>query len=152
MSETLLDKAFQNLKIANTLRNNPETSDEVYLNYIGYHLQQAVEFAIKHRMEVSGVSFPHEHDISQLILFAKEHDVDCGLTSYIDLASGTLTLWESQTRYIKNYRIELRKIDEALYEVERFLNQVKEKDNVLQNQEKPESQENELELIEKDLF
>ena len=40
MSETLLDKSISNYNVAVMIRNQMG-SDEAYLNYIGYHLQQS---------------------------------------------------------------------------------------------------------------
>ena len=53
MSESLLDKAIQNYNVAVNIRNTL-SDDEAYLNYVGYHLQQAVELALKHIMEING--------------------------------------------------------------------------------------------------
>ena len=46
MSETLLDKSISNYNVAIMIRNQMG-SDEAHLNYIGYHLQQAVELNLK---------------------------------------------------------------------------------------------------------
>ena len=52
MSETLLDKSISNYNVAVMIRNQMG-SDEAYLNYIGYHLQQAVELNLKYQLEMS---------------------------------------------------------------------------------------------------
>ena len=54
-NETLLDKANQNLNIANTLYETYRYDDEAYLNYVGYHLQQSVELSLKFCLEINGV-------------------------------------------------------------------------------------------------
>lgn len=54
MSETLLDRAFTNYEAARVLLNNM-SHDEMFLNIAGYHLQQAVELAIKFLLEMGGV-------------------------------------------------------------------------------------------------
>ncbi len=51
-NQTLLDKAMQNLYCAKALFQSLG-NDEVYLNYVGYHLQQAVEMSIKYNLELN---------------------------------------------------------------------------------------------------
>ncbi len=46
MSETLMDKAVHNYNVAIMIYNSME-GDESYLNYVGYHLQQSLELAMK---------------------------------------------------------------------------------------------------------
>ena len=135
MNETLLDKAFRNLDVAKMIKNQMGT-DEYYLNFIGYHLQQAVELGIKHIMEINGFEFPKKHEIEQLILYAKEEDINLHLTEYIDEHAEMFSLWEAKTRYIKNYKLEMNKIEKALVEVENYLGIVMEKEkNIELNEE-----------------
>lgn len=115
--ETLFDKAKQNYQVAKTLMTSLGSEDEVFLNYVGYHLQQAVELAIKYTLEMNGVNYPKTHDIDQLIQLAKEKDVDLSLNEYVDEHSEMFSLWEARTRYVLNYRLEKRKIEKALNEV-----------------------------------
>ena len=126
MSETLLDKAKQNYEVANTLFQSLANDDEAYLNYVGYHLQQAVEIAIKYELSIHAVPYQKTDDITQLIQLANQNGVDLNLPEYIDDHSEMFTLWESRTRYIINYRLEKRKIERALEEVRKMLEQFKE--------------------------
>lgn len=121
--ETLFDKAEQNYKVAESIRKNLG-NDEAYLNYVGYHLQQSVELAIKHMLEINGVEYPKIHDVTQLIALAGEQEIDWHYNEYIDEHSEMFSMWESKTRYIKNYRLELRKIDKALEEVGVYLREL----------------------------
>ena len=100
MSETLLDKSISNYNVAVMIRNQMG-SDEAYLNYIGYHLQQAVELNLKYQLEMSGIEYPKTHDI-------EDH-------------SEMFSLWEARTRYVLNYHLEERKIDVALKGVKELL-------------------------------
>ena len=118
--ETLLDKAVANYNIAQAIMQTL-SADEIYLTGIAYHLQQSVELAIKHILETEGAEYPHTHDIDQLILFAKDNDVDLHITDYIDEHSEMLSVWEAKTRYVKGFRIELRKIETALTEIRDYL-------------------------------
>lgn len=123
--ETLLEKARQNLQVAKYIRRGMNT-DDAYLNYVGYHLQQAVEMLIKHCLELNGVRYRENKsnfvrlDISQLISLLKDSAKDAPIPEYIDEHSEMFTLWESKTRYILNYRLESRKVDAALEAVEQY--------------------------------
>ena len=124
-NETLLDKAEQNLNVARQLYVTLANDDEAFLNYVGYHLQQAVELSIKYTLEMNGVNYPKVHDIDQLIHLAKQNHVDLLLGEYIDDHSEMFSLWEARTRYVLNYRLEKRKIDRALNEVTDYLEVIK---------------------------
>lgn len=108
MSETLLDRAYRNIKAAKA-NYNLKNDDEFFLNLTGYLLQQALEFAIKHVLEVNGVSYPYTHKIDILLdlLPGDKYDVP----SNIRMSHGTITSWESQTRYIKDYFLAKKEID-----------------------------------------
>lgn len=119
--ESLLDKAIQNLTLAKTIYKEL-INDEVYLNYIGYHLQQAVELSIKYNLELNGIEYPKTHDISQLIYLSKLKDIDIGISKYIEDHAEMFTLWESKTRYVLNYKLEKSKVETSIIEVEKYLN------------------------------
>ena len=133
-NETLLNKSIQNLICAKTLYENL-AQDEVYLNYVGYHLQQAVELAIKYNLEMNGVEYQKTHDITQLINLAKENNVDIKITEYIDEHSEMFTVWESKTRYILNYKLESIKIKKALEEVEKYLSFIEQEQFKTENED-----------------
>lgn len=124
-NEKLLDKATQNLNVAKILYK--ETEDDVYLNYVGYHIQQSVELSIKHQLELFGLDYPKIHDIEQLILYAKKNNANIIVSDYVANYSERISSWESKTRYVLNYFLERKKILEALDEVEKHLSTVKEK-------------------------
>ena len=92
MSETLLDKSISNYNVAVMIRNQMG-SDEAYLNYIGYHLQQAVELNLKYQLEMSGIEYPKTHDIDQLLRIGKENGADLLVTEYIEDHSEMFSLW-----------------------------------------------------------
>ncbi|MCH1942421.1 HEPN domain-containing protein [Holdemania massiliensis] len=119
-NETLFDKAQQNLKVAKKIYTLAE-EDDVYLNYVAYHLQQAVEMTLKYYLEENGINYPKTHDIDQLIRIIHKDNVPCPITEYIDEHSEMFSLWESKTRYVLNYQTERRKIERALEEVNVFV-------------------------------
>lgn len=120
-NETLFDKAKQNLKVAESIYSTIAINDEAYLNYVGYHIQQALELSIKYMLEMNGVNYPKTHDIDQLIRLANINNVELYLNEYIDDHSEMFSLWEARTHYILNYRIEKRKIERSLTETKSYL-------------------------------
>lgn len=120
-NETLFDKAKQNLKVAESIYSTIAINDEAYLNYVGYHIQQALELSIKYMLEMNGVNYPKTHDIDQLIRLASINNVELYLNEYIDDHSEMFSLWEARTRYILNYRLEKRKIERSLTETKSYL-------------------------------
>ena len=120
-NETLFDKAKQNLKVAESIYSTIAINDEAHLNYVGYHIQQALELSIKYMLEMNGVNYPKTHDIDQLIRLANINNVELYLNEYIDDHSEMFSLWEARTHYILNYRIEKRKIERSLTETKSYL-------------------------------
>ncbi|MBO6133694.1 MAG: HEPN domain-containing protein [Lachnospiraceae bacterium] len=120
---SLLEKAIQNYNVAVNIYESFK-SDEIYLNYSAYHLQQSVELAIKHVLEQNGVEYPKEHAIERLIAIASQNGIDCAAEGYIDDHAEMFSAWEAKTRYIKDYKVELRKVEIALNEVNEFLDRI----------------------------
>lgn len=119
-AQTLYDKAAANYKTAEILLEHAP-SDEEQLNAVGYHLQQAIELTLKYLLEQDGVEYPKTHDIDQLIRLGNEHEVDMHLSEYIDEHAEMFSQWEAKSRYIIGYSIELKKIQKALSEVDKYL-------------------------------
>lgn len=123
MSETLMDKAVHNYNVAIMIYNSMG-GDESYLNYVGYHLQQSLELAMKYLLENNGIQYPKTHDIDQLIRIARKNNINFFLSEYIDDHSEMFTLWESRTRYVLNYQLELSKVEKAMKAVGEYLKSV----------------------------
>ena len=119
-ARTLYDKAVANLFAARMLRVS-QICDEEQLNIAGFHLQQAVELALKYLLEAEGIEYPKTHSIEQLIALGRKHGANLPLTDYIDDHAEMFSQWEAKSRYILGYAIEDRKIDRALEEVDTFL-------------------------------
>ena len=108
MKETLLDRAFSNYK-AFEINFSHKTDDEFFLNLSGYLLQQSTELSIKHLLEVAGIRYPKTHDIMSLINLVPDNKLY--LVDGIKLYADVLTTWESKSRYIKNYFLEVDSIN-----------------------------------------
>ncbi|MCD8211633.1 MAG: HEPN domain-containing protein, partial [Oscillospiraceae bacterium] len=123
MSETLLDKAIQNYDIANLICSS-SFADESHLNYAAYHLQQAVETAIKFILEENGCEYSRTHNIEQLIHEAESNEINTFTDGYIKSHAEMFSIWETNTRYVMNYKAEISKISDALGGVNRYLRTV----------------------------
>lgn len=122
MSETknLFDKALTNFDCAKIIRKSINDDDEEMINLVGYHLQQSIELSLKYTLEMNGVEYPTTHRIEDLIKIAKNNNVDLHINDYIKEHDALLTSWESNTRYIIGYLIELEKIDKAIPQLESY--------------------------------
>lgn len=118
--ETLFDKAVQNLNCAVVLYNS-DTLDEVYLDYVGFHLQQTVELLIKFILEVNGIEFRDSYKMEQLILLSQKNNVSLFFTDYIYDKVEMLSVWKMRTRQTINHKLERNKVKEAIIEVIKYL-------------------------------
>lgn len=135
-SSTLFDKSVANLRTAQILFEHA-VDDEEQVNAIGYHLQQAMELAIKYLLEQDGVEYPKTHDIDQLVRIANENDVDLQLSEYLEDHSEMLSQWEAKTRYVIGYGIERKKAERALREIDAYLQETakRERSEIEQSEE-----------------
>ncbi|MBQ7479749.1 MAG: HEPN domain-containing protein [Selenomonadaceae bacterium] len=116
--DTLLDLAKSNLSSAKLLYRFKE-DDEIRLNTVGYLLQQAIELALKHHLETSGIEYPKTHDIDSLLALCNEDE----FPEIVPWAE-SITTMESKTRYIKNYRLTLRKVDQIMQLADKLMVQI----------------------------
>ena len=108
--ETLLDRAHALFGAAKMNYSHIEI-DDIYLNLTGYLLQQTLEIYLKHHLEVNGIRYPKTRDIVVLINMLPD---DIELDERLALFAGTITTWESKTRYIKNYFLEKKSLETGL--------------------------------------
>jgi len=118
-AETYYDKALANFKIAKLVIRVCR-DDVEQLNIAGYHIQQAIELAIKHIFAINGAVIIKTHDIDQLIRQAEENNIDLMLPEYIVDQSEAISNWESKTRYILGYALEIKKIEKALEALDEY--------------------------------
>lgn len=107
-NETFLDIAKRDLKQAQLLYRY-RSDDEGDLNNIGYLLQQSIEKSLKYYLEINGVAYPKSHDIDDLLSAMPN-----GEFSDLEDSAAMITQMEDKTRYIKNYRLSLRKIEKVM--------------------------------------
>ena len=88
---------------------------------VGYHLQQAVELALKYLLEQDGIEYPKTHDVDQLIRMGREAAVELHLSEYVGDHAEMFSQWEARSRYVVAYAIEARKAERALQEVDDYL-------------------------------
>ena len=109
-NETLLDRAFSNFKAAEA-NWKLIGEDDFFINLSGYLLEQSLELFIKHQLEINGGKYPHTHDLPTLVNLLNSADDLLG--EKLQLFAGTITTWESKTRYIKNYFLEKRNVEKG---------------------------------------
>lgn len=110
--ETLLDVAEANYKIAQILQGYGQDPTNIC-----YHLQQAVEFAIKHFLEKGGIECGEfSHGITQLTLLAEENHIDIHLSEYISEHPKMFISW-----YVKEPRSTSGQIETAMTEIGKYL-------------------------------
>lgn len=124
-NETLLDIAVHDLMAAKIIYNH-KSDDEILLNQIGYFLQQSVELALKHHLEMQAIEYPRTHDIEDLLsLLPDQEDFE-----YVDNLSGKITSLESKTRYIKNFKVSKKTIDKVMKVAEKLIHDIQEKESL----------------------
>lgn len=135
--ETLLDRSKKNFILANSILKESYI-DDFYLNATGYFLQQSVELYLKHYLEQNGVKYEYTHDIRVLLSQCKNNNINLDIKEDVYknlyMMSGTITNWESKTRYIKNYFLEREEIECALVILNKiFLEDETNSINILKN-------------------
>ena len=119
IASTYYDKALSNFKSAKLIFT-VATDDEEQLNQAGYHLQQALELAIKHILAINGKPIQKTHDIDQLISYAKDQKIELYLTEYLKEKADIITLWETNTRYVMGFSIEVERIRKTIEELDKY--------------------------------
>lgn len=107
--------------------------DEMILNNAAYHLQQAVEKALKGALECVGVTVPNTHKITKLLAMTADNGANLVITDWIDDHSEMLSEWEAEARYNVDFIVEKRKLGRAMEEIEHFFRQ-----NGIQKELRPE--------------
>ncbi len=95
--------------------------DEEYIYDIAYNLQQCVEMVLKAFLDFQGVTVPKTHSIPDLIMMAQSNTSLIIITDWLNLHSYELRVWEEDTRYNFNFKVQIEKIKEAIREIKIFL-------------------------------
>lgn len=119
LAKTYYEKAISNFIAAKTLVNILP-NDEEQINIAAYHLQQSLELAIKHLFLINGEQIIKTHDIDQLIIDAKKKKIDLMLPDYIIEHAEIISNWESKTRYVMGYQLELNKVLRTIDELDSY--------------------------------
>jgi hypothetical protein len=96
------------------------SGDELELNFIGYALQQAAEFAIKHFMEINGVRYEKTHQIEDLLDSCESKNVPVKYTEEFYNFAPAISKWESKTQYIKNYVLARKQLEKGMGLIREF--------------------------------
>lgn len=109
---------------------------------VAYHLQQAVEKALKAFLECAGVPVPNTHDIDKLVRMSKNNGSCAVLTDWIVEKADMLTRWETDTRYDVDYCVEEKKVRAGLEEIGKFLELNGLKEDLREELQEPGAKEN----------
>lgn len=108
----MLEISRYDLRAAKSLSNDP---DDGMLQISAYHIQQAVEKALKYCFSALGVKTPKTHDIRALLNELMQYPEFVAamteeLFGVLELRADTLTLCEEKTRYPSNYMVTRRTV------------------------------------------
>ena len=131
---TLYDIAKANYASAVHLYRH-KTDDEILLNIVGYHLQQTVELALKHCLEMEGKAYPKTHDISDLLAhFSEAADWEA-----LELLAPKITELEARTRDDKDFSANVKIIERVFAVTRQFLDWVSEQETQRMREAEQES-------------
>lgn len=111
MAITLLDKARSSLRGA---VNFASTGDEADFSWSAFHIQQAVEMAMKYALELCGVDYAEIHSIPKLArCFPESQDfVPEHILEELEAERGiALSTWEASSRYDNSFLTSKRLLD-----------------------------------------
>lgn len=116
--DSFMKRAWINLELCNlSISLSVKSSDDVYLDFAGFWLQQAVEMCLHDQLERAGADQIETHDIGELIRIGKDHHAGLILTDYIVANDDLLMSWEEHKDEPSGLRIEPEKIQQAYQEV-----------------------------------
>ena len=111
---TLLSRSESDIAIAKLLlspEGNP-TNDELITDQAAYHVQQAIEKALKYKTEMMGIEYRKTHNLVGLIsdLEQNGYTIDSNLKSKAAEISG----WEAASRYNDDFAAVKSEIESAI--------------------------------------
>lgn len=105
----LIEKARKDYDVVVTMRT---LNDDLYLDVCCYHMQQAIEKLLKCSIELCGERYPFTHAITPLYdLYLK---TGWAQLEDLELMAGTITDWESSSRYKESFYATVRQLDRAI--------------------------------------
>lgn len=96
----------------NNLRLLEDINDDVYLNYIAYHVQQSVEKMLKLQIELLGKDYPRSHNIA--VLVDKCLDLGVAVPELIQDYDVIITEWATGTRYDSSFVTSKRQLTKVI--------------------------------------
>ena len=104
-------------------------SDPAFLNIVGYHLQQSIEIALKHLLEVNGREIFRTHDIDDLLVRTRDlfEDDDIELLEFL---APKITQFATSSKYDKNFLADIKLINKIIDVADGLLKLIKSKDKI----------------------
>lgn len=120
MSRTYLDNARDHWNSASILYRYA-IDDEGQLKMIALHIQQSIELALKYTLQKNGVRFHNTHAIEDLILLAKQNDVQTHITEFLEDHAEIITTWKQKCSYVIGFLVEIQKLKKYIEETKIYL-------------------------------
>lgn len=118
LAQTDLRMAKNNLVLIQTIHN------QIYLNYIAYHVQQAIEKMLKFQLEMQGEKYPHTYRIGVLIDECLTLGID--IPELIQDYDVVITEWATGTRYDSSFVTSKRQLLKVMECLEKWFEAIKE--------------------------
>jgi HEPN domain-containing protein len=116
-NKSLLDGAKTDLKVCGLILTSYE--DDLSINLAAYHLQQAVEKALKFRINAMGEKYPMTHNIGQLTaVLSKMNDSP---PEWLEDEADRITEYEQKARSVMGYAASRKKLQALLAKVEELI-------------------------------
>lgn len=87
--------------------------DDAYLDAACYNIQQAIEFALKFLVEMTGQQYAENHDIRANINILNRVDYHISYEAEIKNMASTLYSWETETRYKDSFVAVIADVENA---------------------------------------
>lgn len=107
----LLKKSENNIAIAKyTWRS--ASLDDSFISNTCYHLQQALELALKHLLELNAIEYPRTHNIRVLLDLCHSINLPFEIPCCVENKAPTYTNWEASSRYNDNFMASKTDVEE----------------------------------------
>jgi HEPN domain-containing protein len=116
LAKTDLQMAKNNLALLEGVQ------DEVYMNYIAYHVQQATEKMLKFLLELRGHTYPRTHKIGVLIDECLNYNIS--VPELIQDYDVVISEWATGTRYDSKFVTSKRQLKKVLDTLEKWFEEI----------------------------
>ena len=110
-------------------------SNDCYLDYCCFHLQQCIEFLLKGIVEMHGAQYAENHDIRANLNILNRLNIDIPCEKDLRILASTLYSWETESRYKESFIAAIKDIDEVFKIAEILLSYILQQISVIDVEE-----------------